>query len=178
MNQEQPAKLKGSERILPSDADYADTLLESWSRTLPDVDASAVPLFSMATALGRQMELFLESVVKPQGYQLSEYRLLVALLTQGKNGMTPVQLNKVLRLTSAGATKTIARLESRGLIQRRPNPVDNRSVLLELTPEAEREVRNLCTQMAQAQNRKIAWLSAQQMETALEGLRVLLQALN
>ncbi len=160
-----------------ADPDFASFLIDSWQQRLPEVDASSVPLCSTTTALGRRMELFLESVVKPKGFQLSEYRLLVTLFTS-ESGLTPVQLNAVLRLTSAGITKTIARIEQRGLIKRRPNPQDSRSILIELTEDGELEIRDLCAHVAAEQNKKLAWLSPEQRETALEGTRILLQALS
>ena len=165
------------DRSDPADPRYGTALLASWSQRMPDVDASSVPLCAMTIALGRQMELFLESLVKPMGYQLSEYRLLVALYTHEPEGMTPVQLNRILRQTSAGITKTTARIEQQGLIRRRPNPADNRSVLIELTEEGERVIGTLCSHVAREQNKKMAWLQEEQKEAALKGVRVLLQAL-
>ena len=162
--------------LKPADAGYAETLLDSWARKMPDLDASAVPLFSMASALGRQIEQFLEGVLKPQGYQLSDYRLMVALYTSKQGGMTPVQLNTILRQTSAGITKTIARVEQRGLLRRRPNPDDSRSVIVELSPDGEKEIRRLCELVANEQNRKIAWMSDEQQALVLEGIGLLLQA--
>ena len=160
MTRKSVVPISTQERPGPAEPGYAESLLASWARQVPEVDASAVPLCSMATALGRQMELFLEGLVKPQGYQLSEYRLLVTLLTSNQEGMTPVQLNEVLRLTSAGITKNIARIEERGLISRRPNPADSRSVLIELTDTGGREIQRLCAHVAREQNRKLACLLA------------------
>ena len=161
----------------PASPEYASWLLERWQHKLPAVDASAVPLFSMATALGRQMEQILEGILKPSGLQLSEYRLMTTLLTYGENGLTPAQLNAVLKQTSAGATKTIARVEERALIQRRANPDDNRSVVIELTTAGERFIIEICSSIALEQRKKLAWLTDQQRQTALEGLQILLQSL-
>jgi DNA-binding MarR family transcriptional regulator len=160
----------------PSTPDFAPFLLTAWNERMPDVDASAVPLCTMTVVLGRQMELFLESLVKPKGYQLSEYRLLVSLLTHGLDGLTPAQLNEVLMLTSAGITKSIARIEERGLVQRQPNPGDSRSVLIRLTARGDAEIRALCAHVASEQRKKLAWLSPEERDAALTGIRVLLQA--
>ena len=160
-----------------SDPQHANALLDAWARRLPGIDASAVPLFAMATALGRQVEQFLEGVLKPHGVQLSDYRVLVALYTSEEGAITPAQLNGILRQTSAGITKTISRVEQRGLVQRRPNPNDSRSVFIELTEEGEEEIQRLCELVAQEQNKKIAWLSDEQRETAIQGIQTFLQAM-
>ena len=160
-----------------SESQYATKLVDSWARRLPDVDASVVPLFSMATALGRQIELYLESVLKPQGFQLSDYRVLAALFTSESGGMTPVQLNTILRQTSAGITKTITRIEDRGLVRRSPNPDDSRSVIIELTEKGVAEIERLCILVAQEQNKKLAWLTDEQRQTVLGGLQILLKAM-
>ena len=165
-------------RTQPSDPDYGQRLLEAWGQHLPEVDASSIPLFSMATALGRQMELFLEGLLKPLGYQLSDYRLMVALLTSGEEDLTPVQLNGVLRQTSAGITKTISRIEQQGLVIRQPNPDDSRSVVIKLTAEGEEVIRELCVHVAREQNKKLAWLPDEERETALAGMAILLQVMS
>lgn len=177
MNQGNALKPAIPTNLDPSEPEYASALLDAWAHRLPGVDASAVPLYSIATALGRQVEIFLEGVLKPQGTQLTDYRVLAALYTSDPQGMTPVHLNTILQQTSAGITKTISRVEQAGYIQRKPNPADSRSVIVELTTAGKEEIGRLCTLVAKEQNKKLAWMSDEQRATALAGLQVFLQAL-
>ena len=52
--------------------------------------------------------------------------------------LTASQLSASTSLSSGGTTIALDRLERAGLVRRRPNPVDRRSVLVETTDEARR----------------------------------------
>lgn len=54
---------------------------------------------------------------------------------------------------------------------------DGRSVVIELTGPGEAAISKLCVHVASEQNKKLAWLSAEQRETALAGIRLFLQSL-
>ena len=69
--------------------------------------------------------------------QLGEAEVLMATRVRGDAATTPGDLRAQLNLTSAGITKRIDMVEARGLIERRPNPDDRRSVTLHLTPAGE-----------------------------------------
>lgn len=59
--------------------------------------------------------------------------------------MRPKQIMGAVGLSSGGTTKLIDRMEKAGLVSRDPNgvPADARSVLVELTPEGRRVVREM-----------------------------------
>ncbi len=69
--------------------------------------------------------------------QLGEAEVLMATRVRGDAATTPGDLRTQLNLTSAGITKRIDMVEARGLIERRPNPDDRRSVTLHLTSAGE-----------------------------------------
>ncbi|WP_426997150.1 MarR family winged helix-turn-helix transcriptional regulator [Pseudarthrobacter sp. N5] len=48
--------------------------------------------------------------------------------------LTPKQLSRDLHITTGSVTSMIDKLERSGFLQRKPNPADRRSLLLQLTP--------------------------------------------
>jgi DNA-binding MarR family transcriptional regulator len=65
---------------------------------------------------------------------------LMALLTLDEQERTAKELGELLSLTSASITVLVDRLEASKLVQRKPNPIDRRSVILTLRPEGRRVV--------------------------------------
>ncbi|PZF63376.1 hypothetical protein DEI81_08225 [Curtobacterium sp. MCBD17_013] len=58
----------------------------------------------------------------------------VFFLSVAEAGVTPKQASEYLALSTGATTNLVDRLVDRGHIERRPNPEDRRSVLLQLTP--------------------------------------------
>ncbi|MFI5062583.1 MAG: MarR family winged helix-turn-helix transcriptional regulator [Streptosporangiales bacterium] len=78
----------------------------------------------LATALERQLAPF--DITAQQA---------ALLLHAARQQSSPSQLMTVLGTDTAGMTKLLDRLEAKGLIERRPNPGDRRSVLITLTKD-------------------------------------------
>ncbi|MFC3960957.1 MarR family winged helix-turn-helix transcriptional regulator [Nocardia jiangsuensis] len=64
----------------------------------------------------------------------AEVELLVPL-RYNDTPMTAIRLAEHLGMSRAGISKTLSKLESRGLLARTPHPRDRRSALLTLTPD-------------------------------------------
>lgn len=62
----------------------------------------------------------------------SDYGVLYALST-AKSGLRMSELGKDVLLSQAGLSRLVARLETRGLIERRPDPEDARASILRLS---------------------------------------------
>jgi DNA-binding MarR family transcriptional regulator len=80
----------------------------------------------LATALERQLAPF--DITAQQA---------ALLLHAARQQSSPSQLMTVLGTDTAGMTKLLDRLEAKGLIERRPNPGDRRSVLIALTKDGQ-----------------------------------------
>ncbi|MHC5797645.1 MarR family winged helix-turn-helix transcriptional regulator [Lacisediminihabitans sp. FW035] len=65
----------------------------------------------------------------------SEFNALMHLGEMGE--VTPKALAKELALTTGAMTSMVDRLEAAGLVLRRPNPVDRRSLFVRLSPRGE-----------------------------------------
>lgn len=83
---------------------------------------------------GRQIEALLSDLLVDEGLDTSEFTLLSALrLEEAPHRLAAGEIADRLVQTTGGTTKTIRRLESRGLIRRIVDPEDKRRVLIELT---------------------------------------------
>ncbi len=73
-----------------------------------------------------------DSAVQRHGLRLGQDHLLVALWAQ--DGRTPGEVAAAVNVTTPAVTKLATRLAESGLLERRPDPHDNRLVRLWLTP--------------------------------------------
>lgn len=83
---------------------------------------------------GRQLEVLLADTLIEEGLDTSEFTLLCSLrLEDPPHRLAAGDIADRLVQTTGGTTKTIRRLEDRGLIRRVADPEDKRRVLIELT---------------------------------------------
>ncbi len=84
---------------------------------------------------GRQIEAWLADTLAAEGLDTSEYAALSALWMHGApHRLSAGEIADRLVQTTGGTTKTIRRLEERGLVGRIADPSDGRRALIELTP--------------------------------------------
>jgi DNA-binding MarR family transcriptional regulator len=84
---------------------------------------------------GRQIEAWLADTLAAEGLDTSEYAALSALWMHGEpHRLAAGEIADRLVQTTGGTTKTIRRLEDRGLVRRVADPSDGRRALIELTP--------------------------------------------
>ena len=111
-----------------------DGAKERHEAAFPGAAGDPVVYFAHLTAIRQLTELYYVKLLKPHAISYSEYRVLSALRIRDRAfRATPHALNKLVRITSAGMTRTLDRLEAAGYIDRTPNPEDRRSVLVGLT---------------------------------------------
>jgi len=83
---------------------------------------------------GRQIESWLAEAVASEGLDASEYAMLSAIWLSGPpHRMTAGEISDQIVQTTGGTTKTIRRLEDRGLVRRIADPGDGRRTLVALT---------------------------------------------
>lgn len=81
----------------------------------------------------------LDGILRPYDLTFARYEALV-LLTFSRSGSLPLRkIGERLMVHPTSVTNTIDRLESQGLVDRRPNPADGRGTLATITPKG-REV--------------------------------------
>lgn len=95
-------------------------------------------LFRAQATIGR--ELFSADVWREIAQ--SEYGVLYAL-SQVPEGLRQSELSEDVLLSQAGLSRLIARLETRGLIERLADPADGRACVLRLSPAGIRKQRRI-----------------------------------
>ena len=102
---------------------------------------------ALVTSIMRVQQLLMariEGLLRPHGLTFARFELL-RLLAFTRVGVLPVgKIGERLQVHPASVTNAVHRLEQAGLVERRANPDDGRSVLAEITP-AGRGLVERCT---------------------------------
>lgn len=88
----------------------------------------------------RELDAALDRDLQGVGVSLTEYELLSMLSEAPGAEMRMSALAELIVQSRSRVTHTAARLEARGLVQRKPAIEDKRGVLLRLTPEGHRAI--------------------------------------
>lgn len=102
---------------------------------LGDGHRSTIGMLVALLRSGRLIESWLASTLASDGLDTSEFTALLALYLTGEpHRLAAGQISASLVQTTGGTTKTIRRLEDRGLVARVADPGDRRRSLVELSP--------------------------------------------
>ncbi len=109
--------------------------LAKWQAQAPHIDHGALALLMYFAQIGQYVFTSNEEVAAQVGLSFSDVTVLGALRRLGPPyESTPTQLSRTFWITLPGMTKRLEKLEAMGLLQRKADPEDKRSVLLRLTP--------------------------------------------
>jgi DNA-binding MarR family transcriptional regulator len=104
-----------------------------WSNAAAGMAAVTSIMRAQQILLGRT-----DAVLKPFALSFARYEVLM-LLSFSRRGSLPLgKMGERLQVNPASITNAINRLESQGLVSRKPNPVDGRGTLAEITPKGRR----------------------------------------
>jgi len=114
--------------------DTVDDLLEQWGRERPGLDVSALGVVVRLQHLGKLLGSRTNRALRRHGLKHWEYDVLSVLRRQGAPFELPsTEIARAVHLTSGAMTTRIDGLEERGLVARRQNDEDGRSILVRLT---------------------------------------------
>lgn len=114
--------------------DEVDRLVAAWRRERPDLDVGPLAVLSRVSRLARHLDLARRAAFAEHGLELFEFDVLAALRRAGAPyELSPGQLLTQTLVGSGTMTHRLDRLEERGLVRRRPDPDDRRSVRVRLT---------------------------------------------
>ena len=115
--------------------DDVDRIIAQWRRERPDLDLAGMELIGRLGRLFGYLGKAVDSTFARHNLQRGEYDVLAALRRSGDPySLTPSELSSTLMLSRAGMTNRLDRLEASGLIGRRNNREDRRSMHVDLTP--------------------------------------------
>ena len=118
-----------------------DRLVAAWARERPDLDVGPLEVLSRVTRLARHLDRARRTAFAAHDLEVWEFDVLAALRRAGRPYvLSPGQLVDQTMVTSGTMTNRIDRLETRGLVQRLPDPADRRGVHVRLTPRGKEQV--------------------------------------
>ena len=121
--------------------DEVEHLVAGWRRALPDIDVSPLEVLSRVTRLAQHLERQRSVVFARHDLETWTFDVLSALRRAGPpHDLSPGQLLAHTLVTSGTMTNRLNHLEQRGLVRRRPDSHDARSVRVRLTAAGGRKV--------------------------------------
>jgi DNA-binding MarR family transcriptional regulator len=123
-------KIEG-ENTNMAEQDHVDHFIATIGDTMPGLDLEVEAIVDRMNGLSRRIRKMLDDTLAEVGLSRGEWHLLGKLFRSGRT--SPGELGKTLELSSGAMTNRLDRLEERGLVRRLPDPVDRRSVQVELT---------------------------------------------
>jgi DNA-binding MarR family transcriptional regulator len=116
--------------------------------------APQAPAMATVTSIMRLQQIFLaraDAVLRPLGLSFARYEVLM-LLSFSRTGSLPLgKIGERLQVNAASVTNAVDRLETQGLVARRPNPDDGRGTLAAITAKG----RKLADRATVAMNTRV-----------------------
>ncbi|MDH6195762.1 DNA-binding MarR family transcriptional regulator [Mycobacterium frederiksbergense] len=103
-----------------------------WAEHNPDLDTSPMEVVAQVKRISALLDLAVEQIYAGAALTAVEMELLVPL-RYAEPPVTAIRLAELLGMSRAGVSKTLAKLQTRGLINRTRNPDDRRSALITLS---------------------------------------------
>ena len=155
--------------------DETDSLLAAWHRERPDLDVAPLSVLSRVTRLARHLDRERRAAFAEHGLEAYEFDVLSALRRFGAPyELTPGQLVRQTLVGSGTTTNRLDRLESRGLIDRRPDPEDGRVRRVRLTDRGRDRVDAAVADLLERERRLLGGLSEPERNTLAGLLRSVL----
>ncbi|MGH8968395.1 MAG: MarR family winged helix-turn-helix transcriptional regulator [Actinomycetes bacterium] len=154
--------------------DEVDRLVAAWARERPDLDVRPLEVLSRVTRLARHLDRARRTAFAAHDLEVWEFDVLAALRRAGRPYvLSPGRLLAQTMVTSGTMTNRVDRLESRGLVQRLPDPADRRGVHVRLTPRGKERVDAALAGLLDAEQEILATLSAPRQDQLSTLLRTL-----
>lgn len=153
--------------------DIVDKILDQWSGERPDLDTTSLGVVIRMMTLYRSFLRQATRALEPLELELWEYDVLSALRRQGKPYMLPAtRLARETDLSSGAMTNRIDRLETRGLVRRRPDPEDRRGVNVSLMARGRKLIDKAIQHRLDSAEESLQALNAAQQRQLAQLLRI------
>lgn len=158
--------------------DAVDDVLAQWQAERPDLDASPMGVIGRIFRAQRRLEKALRENFAAFDLQHHEFDILATLRREGSPfQMTAGALVKSSMVTYGAITNRIDRLEAKGLVTRRTDANNRRSVLIALTEKGRRLVDEAVEHHVALEAELLAALDAEEQERLAGLLKRLLLGL-
>ncbi len=150
--------------------DEVERLVRGWRRVLPAVDVSPLEVLSRVSRLARYLDRQRSVIFARHDLERWSFDVLSALRrASSPPHLSPGQLLAQNLVTSGTMTNRLDRLEERGLVRRRQDPLDARSVRVGITAAGRRCVDKALADLVSREHDLLAALNAEEL-TVLSGL--------
>jgi DNA-binding MarR family transcriptional regulator len=159
--------------------DEVQQLVAGWREALPDVDVSPLEVLSRVTRLAHHLARQRSAIFARHDLETWTFDVLSALRRVGPPyDLSPGQLLAQTLVTSGTMTNRLNHLEQRGLIRRRPDPKDARSIRVRLTPEGRRQVERALKDLVVREDALLGGLDHEQRSTLASLLKIVVAPLD
>jgi DNA-binding MarR family transcriptional regulator len=140
--------------------DRIDNILAQWHRERPDLDVAPMGLIGRLRQVSRHLGREMEKTFAAHGLNAASFDVLATLRRSGPPyALSPGDLMAMTMVTSGTMTNRIDQLEKAGLVERRLNPQDARSVIIALTERGFAVIDAAVTAHVETQARLVALIS-------------------
>jgi DNA-binding MarR family transcriptional regulator len=161
-----------------SEPDAVDRLIAQWRRERPDLALDAMATIGRLGRLAAVAGPRVDATLARHGLTVGEFDVLAALRRTGEPfTLTPTVLARTLMLSPAAMTNRLDRLEGAGLVARRLDPGNRRSILVTLTDEGRARVDTAVADHVATEEELLAGLPAADRRALDDLLRRLLASL-
>jgi DNA-binding MarR family transcriptional regulator len=155
--------------------DLIDRVIEGWEKERPDLDVAPIAVINRLDRVQSYLRGEVAAVFERFGLTGPSFAVIATLRRAGK----PYQLSQralmeALQLTGGTVSVRIDRLERDGIVERVPDPHDQRGVLVRLTEVGEQLFDQVAPVHLANEDRLLSALNAQQREQLAALLRILL----
>jgi DNA-binding MarR family transcriptional regulator len=159
-------------------ADHVDLILEQWSEQRPDLDASPMAVMGRLKRLNQLIDGELGRNFAAHDLDRASFDVLATLRrSNSEHSLTPAGLMRSSMVTSGAITQRLDRLESRGLVSRKPSETDGRGVQVTLTEAGLKLIDAALPDHVATENKLLKALSAEERAALAGALRTLLESL-
>ncbi len=154
--------------------DIVDGIIEQWSEERPELETESLGVVVRVMHLAKSFLRQGTQALEPLGLELFEYDVLSALRRQGAPyALAASQLAAQAGLSTGAMTNRIDKLESRGLVERRADEDDRRSVIVSLTRKGLRKIESAIQARLEAADESLRSLSKAEIRNLSASLRKL-----
>ena len=127
----------------PSQFELMEENLQNLKQRMPDLPVPGILLCRLLLHIGREMAAGFEQQIRPYGLAEAEFRVLTTLFSQPDGAAHPSDLCVRASQSPANMSRISDALVDRGLITRVSSVHDRRRMVLRITEEGEKFVRDL-----------------------------------
>jgi DNA-binding MarR family transcriptional regulator len=154
--------------------DEVDRIVAAWERAHPELDFSPLEVLSRVDRLSRHLDRARRDAFRRSDLEPWDWDVLSALRRAGEPfQLSPKQLLQQTLVSSGTMTNRIDRLVGRGLVHRKADPGDGRSILVTLTEDGRIRVDAAITRLVDAEALLLETLSRSDRERLAGLLRKL-----